>query len=105
MILKGTRNRHDKLWDIPIPQDRNNSSPRIIEKSIVQAPKSTRCADPKTINNMGTQVRKISEYKKAIDPTTLVNIFKGEYKAAVIIRRRQPHVDLVKYHHAKYFPQ
>ena len=35
VILKGTRNRQDKLWDIPIPQALNNSHPQTMKESVI----------------------------------------------------------------------
>ena len=103
VILRGKRNEQDKLWDIPIPQAQDNPRPRVMGASGVQAPIQEYRTSTKTINDVGTKVRRTLECDETGGPTTWVNIFKGGHKAAVIIRKRQPHVDLVKYHHATCF--
>ena len=68
VILKGTRNRQDKLWDIPIPQA-FNSHPQTMKKSVIQDPVTKCSTDTETINNVGTKVHRISECNKTVDPS------------------------------------
>ena len=110
-VLRGWRNCQDNLWDIPIqtrPCNINNSivplSQSAKKDTTLKEQSPTKAQHEDTQDKIREQLRKIAKHEQPSKSITKTcNAATITSKIAVIIRKKQTKLDLVRYLHAACF--